>query len=81
MYNTIKKIDWEQYINVNATIRIDVTGQTKYFRNTKFIALKTKDAIVDKFKEKYRKRPNVDLKNPDLHIVLHFRDNKMNVLP
>jgi len=80
LYKALYEIDWEKYTDVNGRIRIDVSGQTKFFKNTRFIALKAKDAIVDQFKEKYNKRPDVDLKNPDLRIVLHFYDQKMEVL-
>jgi len=80
LYKAVKNINWETYLNVDDKLRIDVTGQTKFFKNTRFIALKAKDAIVDQFKEKYQKRPDIDLKNPDLRIVLHFQDQKMQIL-
>jgi len=80
LYKAIGHIDWEQFIDAGSSIRIDVTGQTKFFKNTRFIALKAKDAIVDQFKAKYQKRPDVDLKNPDLRIVLHFQDQKLHIL-
>ncbi len=80
LYNAIAAIDWTQYMDVSNTIRIDVTGQTKYFKNTRFIALKAKDAIVDQFRQKYNSRPDISLKNPDLRIVLHFKDDKLDIL-
>ncbi len=80
LYRTIYQMDWSAYMDVKDRFRIDVTGQTKYFDNTRFIALKAKDAIVDQFREKHNVRPNIDLKNPDLRIVLHFTDDKLNIL-
>ena len=80
LYNAIDSIDWSQYFSVEQTFRIDVTGQSKYFKNSKFIALKAKDAIVDQFRKKYQKRPDIDLKNPFFHIVLHFNEERMTVL-
>lgn len=80
LYNAIDSIDWSQYFSVEQTFRIDVTGQSKYFKNSKFIALKAKDAIVDQFRKKYQKRPDIDLKDPFFHIVLHFNEERMTVL-
>jgi len=80
LYQTIYKMDWTPYLDKHDSIRIDVTGQTKYFKNTNFIALKAKDAIVDQFRDKYDARPDIDLKNPDLRIILHFTDDKLNIL-
>ncbi len=79
LYKAVHSIDWEQFMSVHQTFRIDVTGQTKFFKNTRFIALKAKDAIVDQFRDKYGKRPAIDLKNPGLHVILHFSDNHMLV--
>ena len=79
LYDAIASIDWEQYLQVGQSFRIDATGQTRFFKNTRFIALKAKDALVDQYRKKYRQRPDVDLKNPDLHIILHFTDQKMQV--
>ena len=36
------------------------------------LALKTKDAIVDQFRANTGKRPNVDLRFPDLKINVHI---------
>lgn len=80
LYGEISKIDWSEYMSANQTLRIDVTGQTKYFKNTRFIALKAKDAIVDQFRAKFNKRPDINLKNPDIRIILHFQDQKLSVL-
>ena len=40
--------------------------------NSHYVTLKTKDAIVDYFREKYDKRPDVDSKYPDLSIHIHI---------
>jgi len=80
LYKSVSKIDWQQFMSVKQTFRIDVTGQTKFFKNTRFIALKAKDAIVDQFRSATNERPNIDLKNPDIRIVLYFQDQKLQIL-
>jgi putative N6-adenine-specific DNA methylase len=75
LYQEIKKIDWSEYLDVNGTLSVD--GVTSYSKIThsKYLALKTKDAIVDQFREKYGRRPNVRLDNSDLVVnVRIFKD-------
>jgi len=46
------------------------------FTNSQFVAQKSKDAIVDRLRDKSGKRPSVDLENPDLKINVHlFKDS------
>ena len=80
LYNAIASIDWSEWFSPQQTFRIDVTGQSKFFKHTKFAALKAKDAIVDQFRSSYHQRPDIDLKQPDIRIVLHFKDQHLDVL-
>ena len=80
LYHAVAAIDWSEWFLPQQTFRIDVTGQTKFFKNTKFIALKAKDAVVDQFRSSHNRRPDIDLKQPDIRIVLHFSDQHLNVL-
>ncbi|MCB2221890.1 MAG: class I SAM-dependent RNA methyltransferase [Bacteroidetes bacterium] len=75
LYDGIGRIDWSEYLDINGTFA--VSGVTTYsnITHSKYLALKTKDAIADQFREKFGKRPNVKLDNPDLAInVRIFRD-------
>jgi putative N6-adenine-specific DNA methylase len=80
LYRFINSMEWSDYMDSHQTFRIDVTGQSNFFNNTQFVALKTKDAIVDQFRKKTGSRPNVDLKNPDIRIVIHLQKDHIKVL-
>ena len=71
LYNNIYKMTWEQYVKPTGTIAVDATIHSELFTNSLYIAQKTKDAIVDKFRDTTGERPNVDLKFPDLKINVH----------
>lgn len=60
---------WEEWFNVDRTIRIDVTAIKSPLRSLEFTTLKIKDAICDRFRDLYSKRPSVDTKVPDMRIV------------
>lgn len=75
IYNEIKKIDWEKYMLINQTFAISSTVYSDNFRNSQFVAYRTKDAIADFFNEKYGKRPSVRVTNPDIYINMHISNN------
>lgn len=79
LYKEIKKIAWEDFMEVNDTLAIDATVHSEQFTHSKYIAQKTKDAIVDRFREKFGSRPDVDLDFPTLRINVHIEKNTCNV--
>lgn len=71
LYREIRGIDWSQYMTVTDTLAVDAVTSSKGLRHSKYAALKTKDAIVDQFRQKTGRRPSVDIANPALRINLH----------
>lgn len=72
LYNNINRIPWEEYISNESSLAVDAVNATSVFTNSQYVALKTKDAVVDRFREKTGSRPDVDLDNPDLRINIHL---------
>ena len=79
LYKEIKKIGWEDFMDVTDTLAIDATVHSEQFTHSKYIAQKTKDAVVDRFREKFGTRPDVDLDFPTLRINIHIEHNYCNV--
>ena len=79
LYNQVYKIKWENYLQSSGTLAVDATVHSKEFTHSKFVALKTKDAIVDRFREISGERPNVDLRFPDLKINVHIDRNQCTI--
>ncbi len=79
LYAAISKIPWDTLLNRSGSFRIDVSGKSRFFNNTQFVAQKSKDAIVDQFRRQYKMRPSVSITNPDLRIVLHLSDDTLSV--
>lgn len=73
LYKEIQKINWEDYLDKEGTFAVDSTVNSNVFRHSKYIALKTKDAIVDQYRDKYDMRPSVHVKSPDLRINLRIK--------
>ncbi len=79
LYDNIKKIDWNDYFSYNRTFAIDGSTYSEVFTHSKFVALKSKDAIADQFREKYSIRPSVDPVNPHIRINVHINDRTVVV--
>ncbi len=72
LYQGIQTIDWSQYLNPHQTFVVDVTLHSENFKHSQFVALKTKDAIVDQFRQNHGIRPSIDKDHPDLRINVHI---------
>jgi len=79
LYNGIQTIDWSTYLNANQSFVVDVTLNSEQFNHSQFVALKTKDAIVDQFRDKFGKRPDIDKDFPDLRINIHIYNDACSV--
>ncbi|MFK8105252.1 MAG: class I SAM-dependent RNA methyltransferase [Saprospiraceae bacterium] len=75
LYSKIKSIDWTSYMGLKETFAIDATIHSPYFNHSKYVALKSKDAIADQFREKFDRRPNVNIINPSLRVNIHINDD------
>lgn len=79
LYRQVQKIDWEAYFGLNDTFAIDATVHSPHIRHSKYAALRAKDAIVDQFRRKTSRRPNVDTHSPTLRIHLHISNENVIV--
>lgn len=75
VYKEVKKVRWEDYLSLDKTFAIDSVIYSEDFTHSKFVAYRTKDAIVDYFMEKFEKRPSVRVNKPDLYINIHISHN------
>jgi putative N6-adenine-specific DNA methylase len=78
-YDNIRSIDWSEFIDVKQNLAVDAVVHSEYFTHSQYIALKTKDAVVDQFRDKTGKRPNVKTIEPDLAINIHIVEDQVTV--
>lgn len=71
-FDKLFEFPWDEYMSVEQSFAIDATVYSERFNHSQYISLKMKDAIVDYFNFKYKKRPTVDTKNPDIKFHLHI---------
>ena len=80
LYEAIQKVKWENYLSETGTFAIGaVVNSQNFTSNSHYISLKSKDAIADYFRHKYHKRPNVDLKYPDVKVHVHIHKEWLTI--
>ena len=79
-YNKIYKVDWEKYLDKDGSFLVSsIVFHSNLFNHSKYVSLKVKDAVVDRFRDLFKFRPNIDLIQPDLKINIHVNKNTCNV--
>jgi putative N6-adenine-specific DNA methylase len=79
LYNETKSFSWENLINIDQTFAIDATISGALFTHSKYVALKVKDAIVDRYRDKSGERPNIDTENPDVLLNVHINYDSVTI--
>ena len=79
VYRESLKVPWEDHISSLNTFAIHGIGTNQYLRHSGFLALKVKDALVDRIRRKVGRRPNVDKHKPQVRIVARLYDNRVTL--
>ena len=79
LYQKVKKISWDKYFSFKQSFAIDAVTFGDTFRHSKYVALKCKDAIADKFRDSFGIRPSVDTISPDIRINIHVAETHITI--
>jgi len=80
LYKKTTQYSWEKHLTLHETFSINSIVHSPFFNHSKYVSLKIKDAIVDRFNRKENKRPNVDRENPDLRFVVRVTHDRTTIL-
>jgi putative N6-adenine-specific DNA methylase len=69
IYDLVLEQPWEDWFSYDHTIRVDVTAVKSPVKSLEFVTLKIKDAICDRFRDQFNKRPSVNTREPDMRIA------------
>lgn len=79
LYKKIYDMDWDPYLSADTTFAIDATVNSENFTHSLYVSQKVKDAIVDKIRDRTGRRPDVDIKFPDVRLNIHIQNEFCNV--
>jgi putative N6-adenine-specific DNA methylase len=79
LYDAARSIAWEEHLTAQSTFAVEATLRDSEHRHSGFVALKVKDAIADRLRARLGRRPNVDVRNPDVRIAVHLAREKLSI--
>jgi putative N6-adenine-specific DNA methylase len=75
LYAGVHALAWQDLITPDMTLAVDCSLRDSVLTHSGFVALKTKDAVVDRIRESCGRRPNVNTAQPDVRINVHLHKN------
>ena len=79
LYEGVRNVDWSPFFGGTRTLAVRAAGQAAELTHTQYIAVRTKDAIVDQLREEHGHRPSVDREDPDVLVFVHLARNHATV--
>lgn len=68
IYRESASLPWDKWFSPDLTIKVALTATKSRLRSLDFATLRIKDALCDKFRQVFGKRPSVDTVSPDIRI-------------
>ncbi|MFT7580126.1 MAG: 23S rRNA (guanine2445-N2)-methyltransferase / 23S rRNA (guanine2069-N7)-methyltransferase [Myxococcota bacterium] len=80
LYESVKRlVRWHGLIPVEKTFAVFATAQDSAFRDSRYVGLRVKDAIVDAVRDETGDRPNVDVADPDIVVRVQVNGTRGRV--
>lgn len=79
LYDAIKSMPWENFISVTDSLMVESVLNSDFFDHSLYVSQKVKDGIVDRFREKVGRRPDVDLVRPAFKLYVHIFKNEVSL--
>ena len=70
---------WEDYFTPDEMIRVDVTAHKSPLQSLKFVGLRVKDGVCDRFRQRMGARPSVDTVSPDVRIYAYLTETDCTI--
>jgi putative N6-adenine-specific DNA methylase len=80
IYDLARDVPWELWFGVKQTFKVDLTAQRSPLKSLNFAALRVKDALVDRFRDREGERPSVEVRWPDVRVHVHLTADQISLL-
>jgi len=72
LYAGVRALDWAAQLDITGTLAVDAVCSRSQLTHSRFVAQRTKDAIVDTLRTPDGQRPTVDTDDPDLRVNVYI---------
>ncbi len=79
LYKHAGTIDWDAHFSIDTDFAVFCTLSNSPITHSQFAALRIKDAIVDQFRTRTKRRPNINTRRPSIRINLHVQGTRASL--
>ena len=79
LYEAVRSIEWLEHMAPDGTLAVNCHVHRSELQHSHYAALKTKDAIVDYFRDDSGVRPSVETEHPDLRVRVDIVRNQAQI--
>ena len=79
IYALAREVPWELWFGTRQTFKVDITAQRSPLKSLNFAALRVKDALVDRFRDREGERPSVEVRWPDARVHAHLTSEHLSL--
>ncbi len=79
VYRIAHGVAWEIWFTPQQTIKVEITAQHSPLKSLNFAALRVKDAVCDRLRDKRGSRPSVDTARPDVRVFAHLTKDSCSI--
>jgi putative N6-adenine-specific DNA methylase len=79
LYEAAASVPWEEHLTPDHTFAVEATLKDSEHSHSGFVALKVKDALVDRMRGTLGARPDVNTRSPDVSVVAHLAREKLSL--
>lgn len=77
IYTAAHDVAWEIWFTPQQTLKVEITAQHSPLKSLNFAALRVKDAICDRLRDKRGTRPSIDTARPDVRVFAHLTPDQV----
>jgi putative N6-adenine-specific DNA methylase len=78
-YRLINRLNWEDLLSLDRRFTVQVAVRSRLIKDSRFAALKCKDAIADRMRQKRNRRPDSWRDRTEAVVFVHWQENKCSV--
>jgi putative N6-adenine-specific DNA methylase len=79
LYDAARQVPWEEWLTARTSFAVEATLKDSEHDHSGFVALKLKDGLVDRLREKLGARPDVDSHDPVFRVVAHLAKHTLSL--
>lgn len=79
LYAAVGRLDWSRHMRLDQTLAVDASVRDSEMTHSNFVGLTVKDAIVDQFRARTGRRPNVNADDPDLPLKVVLKNDALTI--